>query len=197
MDTILNCQLKTFPIFDYLPKVSSSMYSVKTRRQLLFTACHWLFNLRGEIFQTRWHPGCPQPGICTKHQNGEKSSAEGEQHLNPIISFIHLSKVNFSIVHVYDNTSFTFVFTQKDFRFLARSHYQFADVGRGQTDLEAGLLSWALSQSAPLALPTLQSIPALPITLFLPQNKLQNVNANRKAFLEQTLSATQCIFCFT
>ena len=92
--------------------------------------------------------------------------------------FIHLSKVNFSIVNVYDNTSVTFVFTQKDFRFLARSHYLFVNGGRGQTDLEAGLLSWALSQSAPLALPTLQSIPALPITLFLPQNKLQTVNAD-------------------
>ena len=64
-----------------------------------------------------------------------------QAHLNPIMSFIHLSKVNLSIVSVYDNTSFTFVFTQKDFRFLARSHYQFANVGRGQTDLEAGLLS--------------------------------------------------------
>ena len=89
------------------------------------------------------------------------------------------------------------LFSHKVFRFLARSHYLFVNGGRGRTDLEAGLLSWALSQSAPLALPTLQSIPALPITLFFPQKKLQTVNANGKAFLEQTLSAIQCIFSFT
>ena len=64
-----------------------------------------------------------------------------QAHLNPIMSFIHLSKVNLSIVSVYDNTSFTFVFTQKVFRFLARSHYLFVNGGRGQTDLETGLLS--------------------------------------------------------